>query len=101
MQAQFSAHIHLSNLINKVIISEQNDMQNCVKMWKLKTAYWVSYLGSTQVQTLSPKKEMDIINIIMWKRLSWNHHPHSQFSHGPYLTLKKVIGLTEAHQDKF
>ena len=32
-----------------------------------------------------------------------NHHPHSypQFSNGPNLTLKKVIGLTEAHQDKF
>ena len=32
-----------------------------------------------------------------------NHHPHSypQFSNGPYLTLKKVTGLTEAHQDKF
>ena len=51
-QAQFSAHIHLSNLINKVIISKQNDMQNCVKMWKLKTAFWVSYLGSTKTVSM-------------------------------------------------
>ena len=35
------------------------------------------------------------------KKAIMNHLPHPQFSHGPYLTLKKVIGLTEAHQDKF
>ena len=37
------------------------------------------------------------------KKAIMNHHPHShpQFSNGHYLTLKKVIGLTEAHQDKF
>ena len=37
------------------------------------------------------------------KKAIMNHHPHSypQFSNGPNLTLKKVIGLTEAHQDKF
>ena len=47
----------------------------------------VSYLGSTKTSEKGYHEP--------------SSHSHPQFSNGPYLTLKKVIGLTEAHQDKF
>ena len=64
------------------------------------------------MQTLSPKKKVDIIYTFFFffggdiiytceKAIMKSSSGHPQFNHGLYLTLKKVIDLTEAHQDKF
>ena len=62
----------------------------------------VSYLGST----VSQKKKKKKIYLGSTKTSEKGYHESSSPFPSPiqqwaYLTLKKVIGLTEAHQDKF
>ena len=72
------------------------ETQNCLESVILvlqKQEVWKNCANSF------PKEESGYYRYV--KKAIMNHNPLPQFSHGPYLTLKKVIGLTEAHQDKF